>query len=728
MVITFNFARSFVVELHVITMDPTCNVRFTFDDESGEGVGFSIVARNMSIRLMKMCDYLAAIMSPDSPWSKGNGAVLHVTLPLSTVATILVPVLGEMYSFEHAASDLSAIFDEDFYQAAPLCMRRWVLLFALHAYLGAGKLFLYHMRRQLLHDVRAIVDMFHAWFTRCLCNGIEEMNDACSHMLTEASVYVDNLYRANRMNAISLAEGVADICTELSIAFTAPSDDMAAYGHVRKLVIKLLSAHRNMHARGIFKDDAEMKESSRALFTRIKEFTADDGRCVFQAGESTEFSTEIAYMLRSFSYNGRGEPYDLFVAGGAALASAMRQAGGYSENMATSDIDIFVCGERGRCVQVMMALIQHACNTSPIYDIVIGHNVTTLTPRRDPDQVDGRMIIQFIISTRSSMVDALMHFDKTAFQWAYDGFGYWCSPEFLVCLPERVSYKTNHCLDKDVEIARIVKSNAKGFRVLPDCPYWKRPMFCDIPYAHMDCFEFVERLMDSDAPRFNTAHPLMMWGDGDGFKLKYTHPVGETQDTKIYSVYSTKRVDLDGSCRNAPLAPKFELIGPVEVMSITYNSGAIMKLRPLYNFDVVAAKCGRDHVVASEGHIFTSLQLEFVDGEMVGLGFGNEQPEREMSTWREGIQYPSHIRVGDIISCTISSPNIQAIEKHVGEDLAHIRAVFTNTENTSKRKHEESDEGITKRKREDDGEDINNRKREDGGEGSSKRTKIDELD
>jgi hypothetical protein len=567
-----------VPSCNVITdsaMDPLYDVRITFEDgEADDDGAFSIVLRDAQIRLLEQCDYFIPIVSAKSNWNNCTMTHHHVTWPRYLGASILKVGGGNVQSISELLNVLAAIFAPTDLMT-PLSADCWMFLFQAHSFLGCGKLITSKITSQVAFDIPHVCAIFEAWITTCMYVGVEELMDMCGDMMTVARNFVDGLYRVRKMDAILLAENIASICSELSGEFLAASISDATSTHVREFSVTLLTPHRNLNHRTLDGIIATSRDHSRALLSRVFDWGEKESEglpCVLGEGIA-ELMVLVSSVIRDCTYDGYGEPYEIFIAGGAALAGAMCHAKQYTEHLKPSDIDVFICGDRTKCARVMMAVLQQINDMKTGCEISFQRNLATIKCRL----VDGGSAeVQVILSALPSMAAAILLFDRTYIQWCYDGRDYWCSPEALLCHQQRVCYNITHSLDAVTAMNRHLKMYAKGYKVIPADPYWKRPLFHLLPYEYVLDWNRVE------APDWYMGvrdHPVKMWRDmgGDELEIKIDTTDYEDMDSDDFMLFfkqplpvqswkSHSKIVINNCATVQSKTASYELVGPMRIV------------------------------------------------------------------------------------------------------------------------------------------------------------------
>jgi hypothetical protein len=151
--------------------------------------------------------------------------------------------------------------------------------------------------------------------------------------------------------------------------------------------------------------------------------------------------------------------------------------------------------------------------------------------------------IDFTIMSPGNIGDILSNFDQTYCQWAYDGYAHYCTPETLVCYPERYSYPTRNGNKVDLQ-SRTRKAKNKGYTLwIDDAVYLREcPMEAD-PYSILEGIMHMERTIPDN-------HPLVVWCDGK--KQKHTE---HTRTINIYdSFFDRSSIVKALSCTTCPNA------------------------------------------------------------------------------------------------------------------------------------------------------------------------------
>lgn len=682
-------------------MDPLYDIRITFEDgEVNDDGAFSIVLRDAQIRLLEQCDYFIPIVSAKSKWNNCTLTHHHVTWPRHLGASILKVGGGNIQSISEIHNVLTTIFaPKDI--MAPLSPDCWMFLFQSHSFLGCGKLLTAKITAHVAFDIPHVCAIFEAWITVCMYVGVEELTELCGAMMTVARDFADGLYRARKMDVILLAERIASICADLSGEFLAAPISVATSTHVREFAVTLLAPHRNLNHRTLDGSIETSRDHSMALLSRVTDWGEKECTqppCTLGQGIA-ELKSSVSHIIRDCTYNGEGEPYEIAIAGGAALASAMYHAKQYTERLKPSDIDVFLCGDRTKITRVMMAVLQQINDRYTDCEITFQCSLATITCRL----VDGGSAeVQVILSALPSMAAAILIFDRTYVQWCFDGYDYWCSPEYLLCHRERVCYNVSYSLNADTAIKRLLKMQAKGYTAIPVDPYWRRPLFHFTPYEYVLDWK---RVQVRDWYMGVRDYPLKVWCEMSRGELEIE--VASTDITyldidvfaeilkkplHVCSWKSRSKIVIDNCVAMQSVCFSYKLVGPMRIIPPSRNSSSSVYLQSIT--DVAACRwvkmVSNGHTVMSDSRLFYPSAYNFADDVFMGAVHWtvDAKLERMLDPTFPLETTESCLHVGDIVTFTIrkGSRHVAALVKHTGVELEHIERVLSPVASECKRK------------------------------------------
>lgn len=688
-------------------MDPLCDIRLTFENELDEDHhAFSTVLRDAQIKLLEKCDYFKPIVSAESKWAQPQTSCRHLTWPHYLVSSILKINGREYYTESEVLQAITTIFAPK-QSLQPVPLHSWMFLFISNSFLGSRKIIEDLSAAQTAFEIEYVFNMFNAWITACIYTGVEMQSVLCGDMLNKAQEFADSLYRARDEDASYLAQKIAETCANFSNEFLGDELDDGTSSYIRTFILVLLAPQRNLRGRSFSNRPA--LEDTPNLLSHITEWPQNDDITVAKSPRFHPYQTQkltlmIAGLVHECSFNGNGEPYEVFVAGGAVLAGALNMANQYAERLRPSDVDVFICGNVMKTIRVFMAMIQKIFAVYP--DSSLNFNRCMATIDLDP-YFSTPSKVQIILSSAPCMASAILLFDRTHIQWAYNDRGYWCSPEYLLCHRQRLAIYVNHSPSVETAIRRFHKMELKGYRHIHYPFYWKNPLFGLLPYSSV-LPEDIDDLED-DCGHFKHLRdqPLNIWKDVSDDELVFeVEPCSCENAVNIEDMDHTSTEGLEIAslqikqeiCIDAPLQayPTFEQLENHSLFIITDMksdySFARLDMKSLADPTMTTTITIRGNCLVSDDCMFFYKPgfrkildddypfrvYWYVDYEKERIINPDKPPRNEKSNFVVG-DIVSYIKVG-------SESGTLVLVKHTGDELEHMKRVMTPVEKTWKRK------------------------------------------